>query len=106
MKSGDNDDSKCAYIDISAVGNLADGSLFARNKRDGDSYIPLGSKSEKRLKDIFIAKKIPSAKRNSIPLVCNKRGRILWGVGLPPCDDFKLSNSAVAIELTYAPFQC
>lgn len=106
LKSGDNDDSKCAYIDISAVGNLADGSLFARNKRDGDSYIPLGSKSEKRLKDIFIAKKIPSAKRNSIPLVCNKRGRILWGVGLPPCDDFKLSNSAVAIELTYAPFQC
>ena len=105
VKRGENDDSKRAYIDLSAVGNLSDGSLFARNKRAGDAYIPLGSKSKKRLKDIFIAKKIPSAKRNSIPLVCNKHGRILWGVGLPPCDDFKLENSSVAIELTYAPPQ-
>ncbi len=97
---GENDDRFAAYLDVSA---LAGGALLARSRQSGDAYAPLGSASPKKLKDIFCAKKVPSAKRNSFPVVCNAKGEILWVPSLPPSAAHKLRGSARVLELTFAP---
>lgn len=101
IKGGNNDDSKRAYIDLSASGGLVDGVLIARSRKAGDKYRPLGSASKKRLKDIMSSKKVPIWKRKSAIVVCNKKGDILWVAGLPPSEDYKVDKSHSVIELTF-----
>ncbi|MBR7105736.1 MAG: tRNA lysidine(34) synthetase TilS [Opitutales bacterium] len=103
IKNGDNDDATTAYLDLDCIGNLENGVLVARTKQDGDKYAPLGSKSPKKLKEIYNAKKVPQMKRNVFPLVCNKKGEILWSPMLPPSDKYKIRNAGSALELTFSP---
>ena len=103
IKNGDNDDATTAYLDLDCIGNLENGVLVARTKQDGDKYAPLGSKSTKKLKEIYNAKKVPQMKRNVFPLVCNKKGEILWSPMLPPSDKYKIRNAGSALELTFSP---
>lgn len=100
ITSGENDDARRAYIDLSATGGLADGALIARSRRDGDRYPPLGSRSPKKLKEIFNSKKIPVWERKPAFVVCNLGGDILWSPGLPPSELFKAAGSRSVIELT------
>ena len=100
ITNGENDDARRAYIDLSATGGLADGALIARSRRDGDRYPPLGSRSPKKLKEIFNAKKIPVWERKPAFVVCNLGGDILWSPGLPPSELFKAAGSRSVIELT------
>lgn len=104
IKKGDNDDSVRAYIDLLATGGTVDKTLIARGKLDGDRYPPLGSRSPKKLKEIFNAKKIPLWKRKSAIIVCNSKGDILWSPGLPPSNFYKVANSHSVIELTFEDF--
>jgi len=106
LKGGDNDDNVCAYIDLKAVGNVADGCVIARSRRDGDAYAPIGSKGCKKLKDIINAKKVPIWKRKLQIIVCNKKGEILWSPALPPSDKYKITDAGAALELTYSPAEC
>lgn len=101
ITNGENDDARRAYIDLSATGGLADGALIARSRRDGDRYPPLGSRSPKKLKEIFNAKKIPVWERKPAFVVCNLGGDILWSPGLPPSELFKAAGSRSVIELTF-----
>ena len=103
IKNGDNDDATTAYLDLDCIGNLENGVLIARTKQDGDKYAPLGSKSPKKLKEIYNAKKVPQMKRNVFPLVCNKKGEILWSPMLPPSNKYKIRNAGSALELTFSP---
>ena len=104
IKNGENDDNVRAYIDLSATGGLVDGALVARTRRPGDCYAPLGSRSPKKLKDMFNAKKIPIWKRKAAFVVCNAGDNILWSPGLPPSELFKVENSRSVIELTFENF--
>ncbi len=45
-------------------------SLYIRNRRDGDKFIPSGMNNEKKLSRFFIDNKIPNHIRESIPLLC------------------------------------
>ncbi len=101
IKNGENDDNISAYIDLDSVGTLENGVLIARSKQAGDAYTPLGLNSPKKVKEIFNAKKVPSAKRNQFPRVCNKKGEILWVPSLPPSNKYKIRNAGSAIELTF-----
>lgn len=104
IKNGDNDDSRRAYIDLSATGGLCGGALVARTRRDGDEYPPLGARSPKRLKEIFNAKKVPVWKRAAAVVVCNLKGEILWSPALPPSELYKVGKSRSVIELTCENF--
>lgn len=57
------------------------GKLFIRNRRNGDKIIPKGMQGSKKLKDIFIDKKIPANQRNNIALLCDEKG-IIWIAGI------------------------
>lgn len=102
IKNGENDDSTTAYLDLDCIGNLENGVLVARTKQNGDKYAPLGSKTPKKIKEIYNAKKVPQMKRNVFPLVCNKKGEILWSPMLPPADKYKIRNAGSALELTFS----
>jgi tRNA(Ile)-lysidine synthase len=53
------------------------GALTVRNFRRGDRFRPLGMAGHKKLKDLFIEKKVPLSLRGSLPVVCGC-GQVLW----------------------------
>jgi tRNA(Ile)-lysidine synthase len=56
--------------------------LLVRNRRTGDWFCPAGMDGKrKKLQDYFVDEKVPSRKRDSIPLLCAGE-HILWVVGL------------------------
>ncbi|WP_127587118.1 tRNA lysidine(34) synthetase TilS [Paenibacillus koleovorans] len=57
--------------------------LQIRFRRDGDRMDPLGLNGSKKVKDMFINKKIPLQARDRLPILEDAEGRILWipGVG-------------------------
>lgn len=60
-----------------------------RNRRPGDRFAPLGSTSEKKLKDFLIDRKIPVEVRDRLPLlVCDDR--IVWVGGVEVSEQFKV----------------
>ena len=52
--------------------------LYLRNRKNGDCISVLGLNGTKKIKDIFIEKKIPIEKRNNYPLLVDANDNILW----------------------------
>ena len=52
--------------------------LYIRNRIDGDYIILKGLNKKKKVKDIFIEKKIPKEKRDKYPLLTDANNNILW----------------------------
>lgn len=67
------------------------GPITLRYRKQGDKFIPLGMKGNKKLKDLFIDLKIPKVKRNEIPLICFG-DEIGWVVGYRVSEKFKVSK--------------
>jgi len=70
--------------------------LTVRYFSDGDRFIPLGMSSRKKLKNLFIDRKVPLSARSRIPLLID-RGEIVWVCGLQAAE--KTRTVAVDIGL-------
>lgn len=57
-----------AVFDLSALGR-PEGRLRLRNPRPGDRFRPLGMAGRKKLKDLFIDRKVPRSRRRTAPLL-------------------------------------
>ena len=64
--------------------------LVVRSRQPGDRYRPLGAPGQKKLKEIMRAKGIPLARRGEQPIFLS-RGRIIWVLGLPVAEGFKVT---------------
>ena len=64
--------------------------LLVRSRREGDRYRPLGSPGRKKLKEIMRAKGIPFEERDRHPVFMSQ-GKIVWVLGLPVAEDFKIT---------------
>lgn len=62
----DPEDTDCLYIDGD---KLKSKHLTIRSRRDGDKFIPYGMKTSKKLKKYFVEQRIPSYKRDEIPII-------------------------------------
>ena len=71
--------------------------LLVRNRLPGDRIRPLGMKGKKKLKDIFIDRKIPLLQRDSVPVIVSADKRIVWVVGAKTSDEFKLTPATKRI---------
>ncbi len=74
--------------------------LILRNWRPGDAYRPLGRRQPRKLKELFLAGRVPGRDRAGWP-VLESGGRVAWARGLPPADEFCARNgtrAAVLIE--------
>lgn len=60
--------------------DLLPGPLTVRNFRNGDRFQPLGMNGHKKVKDLFIEKKVPLSVRRTFPLVL-AGGDIVWVPG-------------------------
>lgn len=65
--------------------------IIYRYRKDGDKFMPLGMKGNKKLKDLFMDLKIPKDKRKEIPLICFGDD-IGWVVGYRVSEKFKVSK--------------
>jgi tRNA(Ile)-lysidine synthase len=63
--------------------------IEARSFRAGDRFMPLGMKSEKKLKNFFVDEKIPRFERYGIPIFTSG-GDIFWVGGMRIDDRFKI----------------
>jgi tRNA(Ile)-lysidine synthase len=61
--------------------------LVLRNWRPGDAYRPRGRRQTKKLKEMFLAGRVPSCDRAGWP-VLESGGRVVWARGLPPAEEF------------------
>ena len=52
--------------------------LYFRNRKDGDYILLKGSNNKKKIKEIFIEKKLPIKERNNYPLLVDSNDNILW----------------------------
>ncbi|MEK6531692.1 MAG: tRNA lysidine(34) synthetase TilS [Deltaproteobacteria bacterium] len=82
---GKNND--CAYFDYDRVKPP----IVARSFMRGDSIVPLGMKGHKKIKEIFIEKKIPRGERGRIPVLVSG-GEIMCIAGIKESEVFKLKG--------------
>lgn len=69
LKTKDNE----SYLDMTKTG----AALYARRRKPGDRFIPFGMKSEKKLKDFYIEKKVRHELRDELPVFENAK-HIVW----------------------------
>lgn len=75
--------------------------LIIRNRRESDKIIVKGLNKYKKVKDIFIDEKIPTIKRNSIPIVVDSENNIVWIPGVKKSKFDKSENEEYDIILRY-----
>jgi tRNA(Ile)-lysidine synthase len=78
--------------------DLLKGDLVVRNFRNGDRFQPLGMSGHKKVKDLFIANKLPLRTRAVLPLLIMD-GEIIWIPGLGR-SDFAKAGPATKISLS------
>ena len=88
----DFDDGSHAFLD----GSKVHFPLVVRNRREGDRYRPLGAPGRKKLKEVMRAKSVPLDERNKRPVFVSD-SEIIWVVGLPVADRFKVSSATEEI---------
>ncbi|MCL0041770.1 tRNA lysidine(34) synthetase TilS [Peptococcaceae bacterium] len=71
--------------------------LFVRTRKPGDVFKPLGVGGKVKLKKFFIDQKVPRSERDKIPIICNKKGDIVWVCGFRIGEDFKITHSTKRI---------
>ena len=75
--------------------------LTVRTRRMGDRIHVKGLNGSKKVKDIFIEKKLSSDKRESWPIVTDSKGNIVWVPGLKKSKFDKSKNDSYDIVLKY-----
>ena len=85
-------DKNVGYFDY----DLLDFPLKVRTRRPGDRFVPLGHKSEKKLKDFLSDQKIDRKRRDNLPLILSK-DKIIWLAPLRISDEFKVTASTKKI---------
>lgn len=70
--------------------------LKIRNRRDGDFIFPKGMTGKKKIKEIFIDKKIPRDIRNRLPLIAVEN-EILWIPGIRDTRNYRVDENSKRI---------
>jgi tRNA(Ile)-lysidine synthase len=73
--------------------------LIVRNRRPGDSFRPLGLQGHKKLQDFFVDAKVQRSERDTIPLVVDSRGQIVWVAGHAVAEDFRVTDRTTAVVI-------
>ncbi|HXT68885.1 MAG TPA: tRNA lysidine(34) synthetase TilS [Vicinamibacterales bacterium] len=67
---------------VVVAGGLDVSGLLVRNRRPGDRLHPLGAPGRRKLQDVFVDRKVPRLERDTVPIVTDARGEILWVAGV------------------------
>ena len=75
--------------------------VTVRNRRPGDRLVPPGHRTEVRLKEILIDRKVPRSQRDSLPILC-ARGNIAWVAGVVTDERFRARAPAWRVTVRTA----
>ena len=73
--------------------------LIVRNRRRGDIFRPLGLQGRKKLQDFFVDAKVARTERDTVPLVVDSKGRIVWVAGLCVAEEFRVTDRTRAVVI-------
>jgi tRNA(Ile)-lysidine synthase len=79
------------------------GPLVVRSRLPGDRIRPAGMGGRsKKLQDLFVDRKVPRGLRDTVPLVVDAGGRIVWVVGEAVGEDFRPVDPSAGVILLKA----
>jgi tRNA(Ile)-lysidine synthase len=84
-----NGGSSVEFVDADRV---TSGELVLRTWSEGDSFVPLGMKTKKKISDFFVDAKIPIYEKHQIPILETKDGEVVWVCGQRIDDRFKITG--------------
>ena len=73
--------------------------LVVRSRQPGDRFRPLGAPGVRKLQDFLVDRKVAKAERDTVPLVVDGRGRIVWVVGQTVAEDFRVTDPSRGVIL-------
>jgi tRNA(Ile)-lysidine synthase len=76
--------------------------FMVRSRQPGDRLRPLGAPGSRSLQDLMIDRKIPRDERESVPIVVDREGRIVWVAGVAMAHDCRVTapeSGVVILEL-------
>jgi len=73
--------------------------LKLRSWQQGDSFRPLGMKTQQKLSDFFVHNKIPVHQKKDIPLLVNGNNDIIWVGGYRPDERYKVSKKTKKVTI-------
>ena len=82
--------------------------LVLRTWSEGDSFIPLGMKTRKKISDFFVDAKVPVYEKHSFPVLETREGEIVWVCGQRIDDRFKITDQTkrvLKLEFSRFPHQ-
>jgi tRNA(Ile)-lysidine synthase len=77
------------YVDADRI---AGAELVLRTWSQGDTFVPLGMKTRKKISDYFVDSKIPIYEKRNFPILETKEGEVVWLCGQRLDDRFKLTR--------------
>jgi len=75
-----------------------------RYRQDGDKFLPLGMSTFKKLSNFLIDQKVPLPKKDTIPILVNGNGDLVWIAGLRQDNRYKVTattKKVVIFELKF-----
>lgn len=90
-KKSENQDT--AFVDLKKTGK----DIFVRSRKPGDRFKPTGFRGGKKVQDFLIDAKIPKFLRNDVPILVDKKDRIIWLGGLRQDRQFIASENSKQI---------
>ncbi|WP_448702489.1 tRNA lysidine(34) synthetase TilS [Mucilaginibacter sp. AW1-3] len=73
--------------------------LTLRNWAEGDYFYPLGMAGRKKLSDFFVNEKVPLHVKDTIPVLVNGNGDIIWIGGYRTDDRYKVSADTKKVTI-------
>lgn len=73
--------------------------LTMRHWQQSDYFCPLGMRGKKKLSDFFVGQKIPVHKKNTIPLLVNGNGEVIWVGGLRLDERYKVTDKTKKVTI-------
>jgi tRNA(Ile)-lysidine synthetase-like protein len=80
-------------------GGRLQGPLVVRSRRPGDIFRPLGLHGRKKLQDFFVDAKVSRAERDTVPVVVDSKGQIVWVAGWSVAEEFRVTDRTKAVVI-------
>lgn len=88
------------YVDADTLGAQE---LILRSWNEGDTFVPLGMRSAKKISDFFIDAKVAIYDKRAVPILTTKTGEVVWICGYRLDDRFKITSGTTrALRLTFS----
>ena len=74
-----------------------------RRRHPGDRFRPFGAPGTRKLQDVFVDRKVPRDERDSVPVVVDASGRIVWIAGVAIAHECRVTApgaGVVILEMT------